>query len=177
MTDIHHTAALTDRQQTAIHEAGHAVAHVRLEIDYADAAIDRPRDGVEGEAVAAGAESVWDADAARAQVLANCSGYGALVGAGVAPEAASLGADDDFENATELIESWGLTGTLDEWKARAVALMSEPRNRKAVQVIASELLERKRLDYDLISIFVELSDGTATRADVDRFLDLREGRL
>lgn len=164
---------MSQERETAIHEAGHAVAHVRLEIDYGGVTI-VANHGRDGAASAAGAESVCNAAGARAQAVAYCCGYGALIAAGVSPESACLGADDDFEHAMELIEAWRLGGSLGEWKAQAVALMSEPRNRKAVQVIADELLDRRRLDADFIDVLVELADGTMTREDVDRYLRLRE---
>ncbi len=157
---------------TAIHEAGHAVAHKRLGIEQDFATIE-PRGRTLGGVKAEGVHDVCNAGQARPQVLAYCAGYAALVAAGYTEAEATLGADDDFDNVNYLIESWLLNPSLEDWKAEAVLLMREPRNLSAVQVIARELLDKKRLDGDLLTVYLEFADGEATQADLDSYLLMR----
>ena len=67
---------------TAIHEAGHAVAHIRLGIEYGHAHIVPDGKGLLGAACGAGVQNVWNKGEAENMVLAFCAGYAALVAAG-----------------------------------------------------------------------------------------------
>lgn len=157
---------------TATHEAGHCVAHIRLGIEHAGANL-VATDGRLGASIAHGVDSVWDKPAAESQVLAFCSGYAAMVAAGVDHAVALGGTGDDFEQAQYLIDFWGLNGTLDAWRARAVELMRQPQNVAAIALLANHLLEHKRLDGDYVEAVVELSDGEITDGDFERYLLLR----
>ena len=80
---------------TAIHEAGHAVAHARLECS-ALVTI-KPHNGMFGRCkLPEGKDHVSNAEDARVQVLCYCAGYAALIAAGYSDKSARLGADDDF---------------------------------------------------------------------------------
>ena len=120
----------------AIHEAGHAVAHVRLGLDHDGANIIPDEDGQLGGAAGEGQEHVEGERGAKHVVLAFCAGYAALVAAGHAEDTARVGADDDFEQAREVIDSWGLPGGFESWQAQAVELMSRPENVAAVALVA-----------------------------------------
>ena len=152
-------------RHTAIHDAGHMVAHIRLGIDQGGGSIVPDEDaGTLGRAHASGwVESV---DQAKEQILTYLAGYAALVAVGGAgDDDASLGAVDDFERAGELVAAWSL-GTLDEWKARAVALMAEPSNIKAVRLIADRLLALGEVDGEWADVLVEYADCKCTDADL-----------
>lgn len=165
---------MSREEKTAIHEAGHAVAHIRYGIDHNGATIvSDPDRGLLGAAAALGADSVWDKAAAESQVIAFCAGYAALVAAGCPPDAAVEGADDDFAQATELLEFWGLEGALQDWQARTVEVMQRPENVAAVSLLARHLLERKTLDGDHCEVLVEVADGVSTEADLARYLVMR----
>lgn len=163
-----------DRRTTAIHEAGHAVAHSRLRIDHDGASIDPdPDSGLLGFARGAGARHVESKDAAGDMVLAFCAGYAALIAADYPDDVALTGAGDDFEQAQELLNFWLLPGGLDEWRARAVELMRKPENVAAVALVARHLLDRGRLDGDFVDVLVEVADGEASEADLQRYLLMR----
>ena len=66
-------------------------------------------------------------------VEAYCAGYAAMIAAGYTEEIAVEGCTDDFENATHLIQYWGLEGSIEDWKGRAVALLNTPENKHAVR--------------------------------------------
>lgn len=167
--------AVLDLQHPAIHEAGHAVAHVRLGISQSLCTIE-PAGAFLGHVVAEGAEHVWTQEEARDQVIAYCAGYAALVAVGVDQDTAMLGADDDFEHATHLIDFWALQGNLHSWRGEAVDFMRDPANRAAVQRVADELMAVKTLDMDDVEILVEIGDGEMTEAEYADFKLFRERR-
>jgi hypothetical protein len=158
-------------QATAIHEAGHAVAHVRLQILQGSVSIE-PMGQALGHVLAEGADSVWTREAAAGMVLAYCAGYAAVHAAGI-PDSAESGADSDFAHAEGLIEIWGLDGGLSEWQSKAVQMMSEPRNVKAVAVVADWLARHRRLDADLVDVLVDYADGEVAAGELERYVALR----
>lgn len=166
-----------DRERhTAIHEAGHAVAYIRLNLDHGGAEIvPKEEAGTLGSAAGEGLEHVWDKEQAGPAVLALCAGYAALAAAGHGDDVARGGTDSDFESAEHLIDFWALSGTLEDWMARAVVLMSSPENVAAVAKVAEHLLEHKRLDGDYIAVLVELADGDCTEQEFKQYLQNRGG--
>ena len=160
--------------ETALHEAGHAVAHVRLDIQQTGVSIKPvPEQGRLGAVNAEGIENVWDSEGAQAQVLAYCAGYAALIAVGLEEARAVEGADDDFDSAVELIESWGLDGTIEIWKQRAVSMMQEPRNLLAVRTVAERLERDGSLDDQWIDMLVDLADGEISSKEFERFVAFR----
>jgi ATP-dependent Zn protease len=170
---MHEKILSFDLKHTAIHEAGHAVAHQRLNI-LQDKCTIVASDTRAGAVTAEGTEHVWSMEEAHDQVVAYCAGYAALVAAGVDEGTARLGADDDFDQATHLIEFWGLEGDLDTWCRKAKEFMGQPENLAAVQRVADELLRVETLDFDDIAILVDITDGLATEDDYARFKAFRE---
>lgn len=162
-----------ERLLTAIHEAGHAVAHVRLSLSHDGAHIIPNRDGLLGAAAGEGPEHIDDSHTAESVVIACCAGYAALVAAGHADEAARSGADDDFEQACQVIESWSLPGGIRAWQDRAVALMREPENVAAVALVAEHLMQHERLDGDYVDVLVEMADGAISEGEFAQYLQLR----
>lgn len=165
-------AAAMDEHATAIHEAGHAVAHVRLGVRQDHVHIIR-NGSLLGAAAAEGAESVWSAEDASIQAVCYCAGYAALIAAGFDEERACSGADNDFEHVQHLVEFWGLNAPLGDWKARAVELMRQPQNVAAVRLLSEHLLEHMRLGADYIECLIELADGDITADEWAQFLALR----
>lgn len=161
-----------DLKLTALHEAGHAVAHVRLEIQQGRATI-VPDDQNAGAVSAEGVEHVYSAEAATPMVEAYCAGYAALVAAGYSEELAAAGAGNDFANAELLIEQWNLGGDLQHWKLRAVELMGTPANRRAVELVAEHLVAHRTLDGDYLDLLVDLADGSCTEQEFARWLQIR----
>jgi ATP-dependent Zn protease len=156
-------------RDTARHEAGHAVAHIRLNIDQECATI-LPGIGTLG-AVTAEADP-WNAEQAKAQVIALCSGYAARVAAGNTKHRASAGCRSDFELAQNHIKFWGLNA-LDVWKANAVDLMRNPENIRAVDLISQRLMELGTIDAQDMEILVDVADGGTSWAE---FVEWVQGR-
>lgn len=163
---------MSDLRATAIHEAGHAVAHVRLRLDHAGADI-IPRGDQLGGAAGEGINQVWDKAGAGPVAIAMCAGYAARIAAGHSDAEALEGTGQDFEEAQYLIDFWCLADDIEAWKRRAVELMCEPSNKAAVALVAEHLLEHKRLDGDFVDVLVEVADGDATEADLARYLQFR----
>lgn len=163
-----------DRREIALHEAGHALAHVRLLVDHDGAHILSDEEaGLLGAATGAGVRHVWGANEAKDMVIAFCAGNGALKAAGYPEEVALAGTGDDFEQAQDLLDFWGIAGDLSVWKDAAVELMRRPENVAAVALIAQNLLDRDRLDGELVEVLVNLADGEATEEDFQRYLLMR----
>jgi hypothetical protein len=99
-------AKASERRCTAIHEAGHAVAKMRLELSCGDVSI-IPDAGRLGW-VAGGGDADLDVPTAEKKVLASLAGYGALATIDEPDPDASC--DDDFEKAKEILDFWRLPG-------------------------------------------------------------------
>ena len=165
---------MTDRNSPglthiAYHEAGHAVAYIRLDIMQSMITIE-PNAETLGRTTAEGPDSVWSEQGAAATVLALLAGYAALVAAGYSHEVAMKGADSDMEKAEDLIESWGLQPDLAYWLDQAIEMMREPRNMAAVERVAAELEQRRTIDAQLADVLVDLSDGETTPAEFATFI-------
>ena len=163
-----------DLKHTAYHEAGHAVAHFRLNVQQECVTI-KPHGDNLGSSMAEGKDHVLDAEDAPTQVLCYCAGYAALIANGNNEGDAIRGADDDFENTEELLEKWpeSLTGTLNDWKGQSVALMSAPENIRAVDFVAKSLLKYETLQADYLEMLVELADSNITEEEWQRFLAIQ----
>jgi len=159
-----------DFTTTALHEAGHAVAHMRLGIRQ-DAVSIQPNDEKKtlGYCSAEGLEHVWDREGAEPQALALYAGYAALLAAGYPQEVAEHGAWGDFEQAEQLIEYWGI-GTPEEWRAKSVEFMARPENVAAVRRLADGLMQYKTIDGQLIDLFIAVADGEITEYDLSRVI-------
>ena len=161
-----------DKLITALHESGHALAHIRLGIQQ-DCMTIVPIDNQYGSVSSEGIEHVENAESAHNMVQAYCAGYASLIAHGYSNERALVGCDDDFEKAFELIEFWDLKLNLERYKALTVELMSQPMNLAAVKLLADYVLKKERVAGDVIEVLVELSDGDCTKAEFDRFMDMR----
>ena len=158
-----------DEIQTAIHEAGHAVAHVRLRLDMTWATI-VPRHFEESVTLGAvtGEGDPWNASDAQAQVLAYCAGYAACVVAGWSDEHARSGTGDDFDKANQIIEFWALEG-LENWLTKSVELLSTPETVRAIHKIADELIIHKAIGGGYISILCDWADGDCTEDELEDY--------
>lgn len=156
------------QRTTAIHEAGHALAHIRLGICQGSATI--VASGVQLGLVSA-EDSNWNKEAAAEQVIALCAGYGALRVCGHDDQAARLGADCDFDKAKHLIEFWGL-GDLEEWLQKTVEFLGTTENLKALEALSSALLEHQTLGASYMSLLVDYSDGEISEAEWRRYVDV-----
>jgi hypothetical protein len=162
------------RQKTAIHEAGHTVAHIRLGIGYGHTSILPDHEqGFWGRASGEGVRHVESEREAGDMVLAFCAGYGALRAAGYPDDVATDGAGGDFAKAHELMSFWLLPGGLDDWKARAVELMRKPENVAAVAFVVPYLQRHGRIEPEDFDVLVEVADGNITQGELQRYLACR----
>lgn len=147
----------TTHEATALHEAGHAVAHVRLLDALGNALISHisivPNPDANTLGHMSAEDDPCDASVAAATVTVLCAGYAALVAAGYEDKEARDGAWSDFERAQELIDAWKLD-PLEACMGKAVMLMLEDRNINAVRTVASEVLVKRRLDGDYIHALI-----------------------
>jgi len=165
-------------EHIAIHEAGHAVAHMRLFPvgRYLGVASIVPGEGYSGRFASEPLEFPLDVDedileqAVHKEAVCFCAGYAALIAAGYDEDTAAAGCGDDFSKAEECFRQ-----DLRAVKTEAVKLMARPENVKAVRLIADELLKRKRIFGDLLYALLDLSDGESTEVEFKRYELSREG--
>ena len=159
-----------DLSLTAIHEAGHYVAGNRYDI-LSDTVTIEPDPDAQSLGSVLQEDSHWTPDEAQKQVTTYCAGYAAVVAAGFDAVTAELGCGDDFEKAERIIELWGLPD-LDTQKAIAVELMSQDRNRQAVESLVQELLTRHTLDADFADVLISYADGGCSESEWIQFRDV-----
>lgn len=152
--------------KTAIHEAGHALAHIRLGI-LQDKITIVPNGETLGSVSAE--DQACNKEQASDQIIALCAGYGALRVMGHDDEISRLGAGDDFEKADYLIGFWEL-GNLEEWLQRSVDFLAESKNREAIEMIATELQEHQTLGAGYTDVLVDYSDGEISDAEWEYFI-------
>ncbi|PWB40709.1 MAG: hypothetical protein C3F19_09455 [Rhodocyclales bacterium] len=154
------------RWQTAIHEAGHALARVRFNLYIGNTTI--VQDGnILG--ASSGEESWGTRKCGEIEVLVFCAGYAAVVASGIATTKAIEGCWQDFDEAVRIIEYWGLD-PLAAWQQRAVKMMQQPENIRAVELIASKLTEHQMIGPDYLACLVALSDGEVSEKDFSEYL-------
>jgi len=168
-----------DLRKTAYHEAGHAVAFMRLfESRYPGRLTIISKDGVEGSHSAeelifpyTESETPEQREAFENEAIYACSGYAALVAAGYSKEKAEQGCDSDFQKAQE-----GSNKPLEAVKQEAVLLMSQPDNVRAVSRIAEELIKEKTLEPDQVDILLDVADGNITEEEYSQYLMIKQSK-
>ena len=162
---------MTEDTHTAIHEAGHAVAFVRLWPNARisdNVTIEREQNTLgyhRAEEICFPAiddpDEITRLDSEfEKEAIYCCAGYAALVAAGYSEEEALLGANSDFAKAKEVADL-----SMEEISKKSVELMTQPDNIAAVAKVADELLRRKTIYGDQVETLVELSDGEITDDD------------
>lgn len=87
-----------------------------------------------------------------------CAGYAALIAAGLPENKAEWGCEADFERAGPFLE---------QAKVAAIELLSKDENFRAAENLALALLDRRRLNSDLISLILLLPDGEISESQFD----------
>jgi hypothetical protein len=165
---VSHLKGMTmDETTTAIHEAGHAVAWARLfptryvmgvsiVPDYEDGSAG----SFEGEHLSGdeGDEHLAHRDAWL------CAGYAAVLTAGYSEDEAAAGCDSDFDDVHD---------DLATAKSKALELMNQTENVAAVKCIAEELMQRRALHPDHVTLLLDLSDGEVTESEYQQLLFVR----
>jgi hypothetical protein len=162
------------RRRTAIYEAGHVVAHVRLGLGHRRVSIDPRGNLILGTAGREEVKTVSDAGRARSSTLACCAGYAALIAAGHSDADDLKRTRDDLGKAKDLIGRWNLQRDISAWKQEAVELMRRPENVAAVSLIAQYLLAHGRLDSDLVGCVLAFLDGDMPETEFDDYVRFRE---
>ncbi len=148
---------------TAIHEAGHAVAHRRLfgdrDFSWGMALVpdeEQEEQGMDGWNMLDRLGNDDEQSTANYDVVL-CAGYAAIVAAGFSEVEAAVGCDE-----TDYCDFRMVHGDLETAKAKAIDLMREPENVRAVKRIADELLLRRRLHGDHVGLLLDLAFGEIT---------------
>lgn len=152
---------------TAIHEAGHAVAFSRLFPGRILGEVSIIPDHDEGFAGACSSEGLWgneDEEHLADHDTYVCAGYAAVLTTGYSEEEAATGCESDFEE---------VFGDLDAAKARAIDLMRQPSNLKAVKRLADELVLRKALHPDHVDLLIGVTDGELSEYEYQQLLVFR----
>lgn len=158
----------TDLQRIALHEAGHAVAAIKLGIDGQDLGVVTivPKDHMNGSFSMREMSCTYLE--IRHDIIINCAGYGALRASGYPESIACIGCGDDFGKAEKLIKGWSLS-PLDHWKDQATQLLSIPENALAVSRVSAELLKHKTLGPEYINVLVMAATGLLSKIEVEQF--------
>ena len=170
---------MEDKTITALHEAGHAVAFVRL---WQVGRVSR-RVTIVNDDEMLGRHSVEDLvfkvasntdDSAvqnaefEKEAIYCFAGYAAVLAAGHSDDTALDGCTTDFDQARQCTET-----PLEIIKQQAVALMHLPENIAAVRRLADELIHRQTISGDEIDMLVDVSDGSMSENDYQRYLALK----
>ena len=115
--------------------------------------------GKVGAMAAPGLDHVYDPDHAQKQIYAFSAGYAAMIAAGYDEKQAMEGAWSDFDAVEILIERWGFSRTVEEWKAEVMEMMRELRNVQAVSKLAIELMEVGTMEWDTAGLCIDAADG------------------
>ena len=169
---------MTAPKETAIHEAGHAVAFYRLFGDaarYGHTLTIEPHEHLLGSHHAEELvfHGVGELTAEQRLVFANeaiysCAGYAAVLAAGYSDETALAGCESDFDQAEHACDV-----PLDVSKKKAVELMTLPENIAAVARVVGQLLSQSTLEWEEVEILINVADGEATEHDYQRYLAIK----
>ncbi len=153
------------RGLVAHHESAHAVANCRFGFDLYGVSVVQHEDALGATSGSGGLG--YDLETAKGRVTSLLAGYAANLRNGAAEPRARAGAQEDFEAAEELY------GFLQIDEAQAIdwaeAFVEEPKNWRAIEEIAEQLLARKRLDGEEVEIMVEVADGVTSSEDLERY--------
>lgn len=157
---------MNDDQNTAIHEAGHAIASARLGLEIELVSINPHEDSlghVAGD-FNYGPDSNYFASCAT--VL--CAGWAALIVSGCSDVDASIGCDGDFTKVVEIAAGWKLP-PIQHWKQEAIKLLSAPENIKAINLLANQLIRHRTVGPNFVATMIEIADGESTIDDLVRY--------
>ena len=165
--------------EVALHEAAHAVAHYRFNFSpHAISII--PENNVLGHVSTLDG---WnDQETAEHYVVSCLVGYAAAVHAYPdRQELARAGAASDFDTARRILQKLDPSQSLLELEAgyldRARRFIDESQNWRAIERVADELVQHKRLDMEDIELLIEIADERpGAVSDLVRWRQLRAKR-
>jgi hypothetical protein len=134
-----------EKRHVATHEAGHAVMACRCNIPFSSVTIVR-----EGDADGLVATD-WEPTKERAEdwALFLFAGHAACVAAGLP----GGGNNSDFSKVSSALQDWDLN-TFEEWKDRAITMMDQSDNKRAVALVVQLLLEHGTIASDIVEVCV-----------------------
>jgi len=163
--------ALKQQKSCAFHEAGHAVADVRLGLTFAGVSIvPNQSKGTLGRSYcfcddqyeilrspSGGLEQCINPEKAERVVISLLAGFCAEIRYGAPKRKARNGARDDFEKAQQILRELRGNTDLRPWLTKASQFVSEcwP----LIRVIASELIETKELDETEVETILSAAGG------------------
>lgn len=149
----------TDNERLiAYHEAGHVVAALRFGSMLAVVNILRH---AERERLGVSCDDSEDECSLEEHRIILCAGYCAEIEAGGDEGDARMGAGSDFSEVPP--------DALDDSIANAFEFVRAPKNWKAIEVIAEELLRLKHIEGQEAEVLLALADGECTPEDVEKF--------
>jgi hypothetical protein len=155
------------RRRVAFHEAGHAVAAQRFGLDSFGATI-VPSEAASGQHVGSGWYDLDERGRARF-ITCLLAGYAAEVKLGGDEKSARAGAGSDFEHVEDIRRHLDDPKTLGHWLARARAFVNRPRNWRAIEWAAKELLRLRELRAKELSIMLDVVDGRSPPNSLEKF--------
>lgn len=172
------TGADEDLAATAVHEAGHLLASIRLKLYPGTTTI------IPDEEEGAAGHSCHDivefpANASDEDIIASgvtqrlgihsMAGAAALRLMGLSEKDSLLGADSDVEAAKKLLGGLGAEFYLD----RALSLFHQANNPTALRLLAVQLLLHKTIGAGYAEQIVDVADGEATMAEIDEAIAIQ----
>lgn len=169
----------TKLRRTALHEAGHCVAFIRLLPDRVGSIVTIEPDKDEGTLGHHAAEDFSSPPAKSKEELAvqnaeteldavcYCAGFAAVRVAGFNRKEAEYGCGGDFECAESFSRQ-----PLEALKEKAIELMQRVENIRAVRRLTDELLIQKTIGPDMIEDLVALADGEITEEEYRAFIKM-----
>lgn len=154
---------------TAIHEAGHAVACLRLfEWRLSEYITIEADNESAGHHITEALDENEPREILDHDALYACAGYAALVAAGYPEHLAEQGCGSDFSRAEQASSQ-----QLEVVKQQAVVMMQRSENIHAVAIIAEKLEEQRWLDGDHLRVMLDFADGEITETEYGQYLTLR----
>ncbi|MBU2835959.1 hypothetical protein HF673_09320 [Acidithiobacillus thiooxidans] len=172
------TGADEDLAATAVHEAGHLLAAIRLKLyPGTTTIIPNEEEGTAGHSCHDIVE--FPADATDEDIIASgmaqklgihsMAGAAALQLMGISEKDSLLGADSDIEAAMRLLGGLGAEFYLD----KALSLFHQENNPAALRLLAVQLLLHKTIGAGYAEQIVDVADDEATMAEIDEAIAIQ----
>ena len=162
----------SSRVRTAYHEAAHAVADVRFGFQCKEVTIVSCKEaGISGQATSVDSGyynderepgrnvSTLNVERAKSQLIVLLAGYAAALEKDPTSKSrrVKIRAADDIAEARSILHELGDNGTIAPWFRKALAFVRS--NWRAIDMVARDLIEVKRLDGTEVDAIVGIADG------------------
>jgi hypothetical protein len=153
-----------ERRMIAYHEAGHAIADLRLGLGLPHVSI--IRDAQKRTLGTTSSYDGWDDErSAHAWLITLYAGFAAESRA--TPKLADVRrARDDYGRADEILVALygrrGIKARREEWQGKAAAFVRKKANWRAIERFAAELVEHGEIDGQCADVLLDVADGATT---------------